>query len=859
MKRLFLIPLLLLLAPLARAGQTIVTATITDPNGQRYANGSGRGSIVCPGNAAPTFNGFSVTRTTVINGLDGFGTFTQTFFDTSTLDQTGCGYQFSITDQTTTVSFTTPTLFTVTGISVNLSTQISAFAAPLPNSGGGGGGLQNVSSLPVLCTPGITNPVNLTTFPYGVYACTSLNTWTSWTIGSNGQINRFQPVLGTALTSTDFSLSGWGSGATIGSITGTDTDFQYTITAGTAPSSEPTVILTYHDGPWISITSASSWMTNGSGVIQDISSSSTINAMNMTYTGIPIAGSTYIINGLVMGNANTTNFPISVNPVIVNPTASQTVVQPGGTHLGVTGDFSVSGTTALGSLSASSASVSGALSVTGTSTLGSVTSLNNVYYVSQGSGADLGAKINSSVAACIATFTACKYVLDVGGTISTPPSFPVGSTVECTATGPITIATTWPLNHRNTVYNFNGCQFNYNQDSGNAAMLVGKNLSGVLTCNGTTNATWVSGSQFGTFDPGDQLSIGSAHGFNVGTGSTATNLVLTTTCSLGASQTYASTSLGNVANIGASYPGSVTIRDLNLSYTGAGTQNNIGLQYDFVTNPLGNSIRVVNFTTGSGFYARGMLIGNFTNLILDNDRNAFTLDAGNHSGISITSNDNHFTSCEINNSTAGGKPFYITGASNGNTIMGCDFEGNAATVFGTIDAGSFKNRIMYSDQEANGDGTTNATDWAVSAADNEFIGNIFVGTGNFPNKGIVGNTSAANTVLRDNVWLSFSSGYAGGAAAFSGSGYSVAQDNNIGSLSFTGFITNEDLGGNYFATSMQPGAGIGVGALPSAAANAGKWINISDSTAITAEGQACVGSSTHKAVAFSDGTQWKCF
>lgn len=339
MKRLFLIPLLLLLAPLARAGQTIVTATITDPNGQRYANGSGRGSIVCPGNAAPTFNGFSVTRTTVINGLDGFGTFTQTFFDTSTLDQTGCGYQFSITDQTTTVSFTTPTLFTVTGISVNLSTQISSFAAPLPTSGGGGGGLQNVSSLPILCTPGITNPVNLTTFPYGVYACTSLNTWTSWTIGSNGQINRFQPVLGTALTSTDFSLSGWGSGATIGSITGTDTDFQYTITAGTAPSSDPTVILTYHDGPWISITSASSWMTNGSGVIQDIASSSTITAMTMTYTGIPIAGSTYIINGLVMGNANTTNFPVSVNPVIVNPTASQTITQPGGTSLSIIGSL----------------------------------------------------------------------------------------------------------------------------------------------------------------------------------------------------------------------------------------------------------------------------------------------------------------------------------------------------------------------------------------------------------------------------------------------------------------------------------------------------------------------------------------
>lgn len=556
----------------------------------------------------------------------------------------------------------------------------------------------------------------------------------------------------------------------------------------------------------------------------------------------------------------------TIGAVLLAPIISQTITQPGGTVFAVVGNESVSGSFNASGPSILSGNTTipnivGPTAVSGGFNGGVTTasSLNNIQYVSQFTGADLGAKINAAVAVCQATFTSCKYVLDVGGIISTPPSLPVGSRLECTATGPITLATTWPLNHRNTVYNFGGCQINYNQDSGNAAFFVGKNLSGVLTCNGTTNATWVSGNQFTTFDQGDQLSIASGNGFNVGAGSTATNLVLTTNCSLGASQTYASTSLGNVANIGAAYPGSVTIRDLNLSYTGAGTQNNIGLQYDFVTVPYLANVRVTNFTTGSGFYARGLLVGHFDGLVLDNDKNSFTLDVGVHSGISISSNANQFNSCEINNSPAGGKPFYITGASNGNHFSSCDFEGNLATVFGTIDAGSFKNRIEKCDQEANGDGTTSATDWAVNAADNEFIGCIFVGTGNFPNKGIIGNTSAVNTVLRDNIWLSFSSGYAGGAAAFSGSGYSVAQDNNIGSLSFTGFITNEDLGGNYQAVSMQPGAGIGVGSLPSAASNAGKMIYVNDSTAISAEGQTCVGSSTTKALAFSNGSVWKCF
>jgi hypothetical protein len=51
-----------------------------------------------------------------------------------------------------------------------------------------------------------------------------------------------------------------------------------------------------------------------------------------------------------------------------------------------------------------------------------------------------------------------------------------------------------------------------------------------------------------------------------------------------------------------------------------------------------------------------------------------------------------------------------------------------------------------------------------------------------------------------------------------------------------------------------------VASLPAAAAgNKGQMIYVSDSTTVSAEGQTCVGSSTFAALAFSNGTVWKCF
>lgn len=55
------------------------------------------------------------------------------------------------------------------------------------------------------------------------------------------------------------------------------------------------------------------------------------------------------------------------------------------------------------------------------------------------------------------------------------------------------------------------------------------------------------------------------------------------------------------------------------------------------------------------------------------------------------------------------------------------------------------------------------------------------------------------------------------------------------------------------------GAGTTVALLPAAASFPGAYVYVTDSTAIGAEGQTCVGSSTNKALAFSNGVVWKCF
>jgi hypothetical protein len=131
----FALALLVCFLPLSACGQnTTVTATVTDPNSVAYVFSTGYAALVCPGNAAATFNGFSVPRTFTITGFDGTGTFTQVVYDVSQLQPSGCGYQWHITYKDGVTSFITATITAVTGSSVNLSATISSYAVAIPSS-----------------------------------------------------------------------------------------------------------------------------------------------------------------------------------------------------------------------------------------------------------------------------------------------------------------------------------------------------------------------------------------------------------------------------------------------------------------------------------------------------------------------------------------------------------------------------------------------------------------------------------------------------------------------------------------------------------------------------------------------------
>lgn len=61
-----------------------------------------------------------------------------------------------------------------------------------------------------------------------------------------------------------------------------------------------------------------------------------------------------------------------------------------------------------------------------------------------------------------------------------------------------------------------------------------------------------------------------------------------------------------------------------------------------------------------------------------------------------------------------------------------------------------------------------------------------------------------------------------------------------------------------FGGKFTPGSTT-VASLPAAGSNGGSVMVVTDSTAVASEGQTCVGSSTNTALAFSNGSVWKCF
>ncbi len=117
-----------------------------------------------------------------------------------------------------------------------------------------------------------------------------------------GNLFRIQPVLGSPLVLADFtdpSTTGWGTGATISNIVGSDTAFTFTVTSGVFPSVDPTVKLTFHDGPWLSILSVTPTWVGGTGSSSDFSYTTDLASLTLMFLDLPVATKAYNVSVIV--------------------------------------------------------------------------------------------------------------------------------------------------------------------------------------------------------------------------------------------------------------------------------------------------------------------------------------------------------------------------------------------------------------------------------------------------------------------------------------------------------------------------------------------------------------------------------
>lgn len=122
-------------APSGLSQTTQVSGTVLAPNGQAYQAGTGTFSISCPGNQQPYVNGSVIPRTIPLVRLDGNGAFSQELYDTSFMtDINGqpltCSWKASFLDNCGVATFGV-TFTGITGVSVNVTSQISAVSVPL--------------------------------------------------------------------------------------------------------------------------------------------------------------------------------------------------------------------------------------------------------------------------------------------------------------------------------------------------------------------------------------------------------------------------------------------------------------------------------------------------------------------------------------------------------------------------------------------------------------------------------------------------------------------------------------------------------------------------------------------------------
>lgn len=243
-RRLALIALFVLLSALSSFAQfTLVTGTVTDPNGLPYAGGTIAPTLVISSSPKFTATNLPYSPPTQPVGLNASGSFVMQIADVTTLTPGGGTWSFTVACGTGcvqpaggkgSVSFTI-TGITISGASQNISAQLQA-AAPALSSGGGGGTFPT----PATATFG-GGVVTLTTT--GTYASAFLPGATISVIGCSASGDNSPPTFTiasggyptSALTYSDASGAA-ATGCTVGVVTPATAQAFSAITAGTNPN-----------------------------------------------------------------------------------------------------------------------------------------------------------------------------------------------------------------------------------------------------------------------------------------------------------------------------------------------------------------------------------------------------------------------------------------------------------------------------------------------------------------------------------------------------------------------------------------------------------------------------------------------
>lgn len=141
------------------------------------------------------------------------------------------------------------------------------------------------------------------TGPYQFYIngnAFNLNTATAMSITSLPIYSSLGFATGTKLTAGNFTLTGWGTGASITNVAGTEMGFVITVQAGSGPLTTPTITLNYPTA-YPNAPMVMAFMYGGTGVTSDIAvTQSTTNAV-YAYGSLPVNGKTYSIASFTLG------------------------------------------------------------------------------------------------------------------------------------------------------------------------------------------------------------------------------------------------------------------------------------------------------------------------------------------------------------------------------------------------------------------------------------------------------------------------------------------------------------------------------------------------------------------------------